>query len=102
MSACHFGLNIMKASVCVGLTMKSIDYFRHGLPIINSIPADTQELVEREKIGIQLNEHCVETIASLSAQDCLQMRENVKQVFGTRFARDVILGAYRKIYASLI
>ncbi|HZJ91151.1 MAG TPA: hypothetical protein VFC89_05795, partial [Oscillospiraceae bacterium] len=35
---CHFGLNIMKSSVCVGLTMKSMDYFQHGLPIINNIP----------------------------------------------------------------
>ena len=32
---CHFGLNIMK-SVCVGLTMKSIDGFLS--PIINNIP----------------------------------------------------------------
>ncbi|HEY8385669.1 MAG TPA: hypothetical protein VIK82_05540, partial [Porticoccaceae bacterium] len=27
---CHFGLNIMKDSVFVGLTMKSMDYFEYG------------------------------------------------------------------------
>ena len=41
---CHFGLNIMKDSVCVGLTLKSMDYLAGGLPIINNIPGDTWEL----------------------------------------------------------
>lgn len=52
---CHFGLNIMKESVCVGLTMKSIDYFQHGLPIINNIQADTTEIVEKYSVGININ-----------------------------------------------
>jgi len=51
---CHFGLNIMKNSVCVGLTMKSIDYFQHGLPIINNIPADTADIVEQNGVGINI------------------------------------------------
>lgn len=53
---CHFGLNIMKDSVCVGLTMKSIDYFQHGLPIINNIPADTAEIVEKYGVGINIED----------------------------------------------
>lgn len=51
---CHFGLNIMKDSVCVGLTMKSIDYFQHGIPIINNIPADTAEIVEKYDVGVNI------------------------------------------------
>lgn len=51
---CHFGLNIMKNGVCVGLTMKSVDYFQHGLPIINNIPADTAEIVDTFGIGINI------------------------------------------------
>lgn len=51
---CHFGLNIMKESVCVGLTMKSIDYFQHELPIINNIPADTAEIVEKFGVGVNI------------------------------------------------
>lgn len=43
----------MKPDVCVGLTMKSVDYFRHDLPILNNIPADTAELVDREPGGPQ-------------------------------------------------
>lgn len=49
---CHFGLNMMKKEVCIGLTMKSIDYLAGGLPIINNVPGDTEELIEKEKIGI--------------------------------------------------
>lgn len=48
---CHFGLNIMKDSVFVGLTMKSIDYFEGGLPIINNIKGDTWNIVDDNKIG---------------------------------------------------
>lgn len=52
--SCHYGLNIMKESVFVGLTMKSIDYFEYGLPIINNIPGDTWTIVENYKIGINI------------------------------------------------
>lgn len=53
---CHFGLNVMKHSVCVGLTMKSIDYLAGGLPIINTIHGDTWELVERYGFGLNWSE----------------------------------------------
>lgn len=49
---CHYGLNIMKNSVFVGLTMKSMDYFEYGVPIINNIKGDTWEFVEKYGLGI--------------------------------------------------
>lgn len=52
---CSFGLNIMKDSVCVGLTLKSLDYFGGALPILNSIEADTWELVENRGVGINID-----------------------------------------------
>ena len=48
---CDFGLNMMKDNISVGLTIKSIDYFSMGLPIINSIKGDTWEMVISEHIG---------------------------------------------------
>lgn len=51
---CHFGLNIMKKSVCVGLTMKSVDYFQHGVPIINNIPGDTESIVKKFNVGVNI------------------------------------------------
>ena len=53
---CHYGLNIMKPYVCVGLTMKSIDYMESGLPLINNIQGDTWEIVDKNKIGINLSD----------------------------------------------
>ncbi|MBE6127837.1 MAG: glycosyltransferase family 4 protein [Erysipelotrichaceae bacterium] len=54
MDQCHYGLNIMKDTVVVGLTMKSLDYFASGLPILNTIKADTWAFTEKEKIGFNV------------------------------------------------
>lgn len=51
-SQCHFGLNVMRSSVCVGLTMKSMDYFAAGLPLINNIAGDTWDLIEQCGFGL--------------------------------------------------
>lgn len=50
-NTCHYGLNIMKESVIVGLTMKSIDYFEFGLPIINNIKGDTWNIINKFSVG---------------------------------------------------
>ncbi len=50
--ACRFGINIMRQETCVGLTMKSVDYLRMGVPLINGIGADTAQLVAQFDIGI--------------------------------------------------
>lgn len=52
---CHFGLNLYKDNICVGLTMKSVDYFMHGLPIINSIPEDTKNIIKKYNAGIDVS-----------------------------------------------
>ena len=50
--SCHYGLNFMKDSVFVGLTMKSMDYFEAGIPIINNIHGDTWDIVKNHHLGI--------------------------------------------------
>lgn len=90
MDQCHFGLNILKPSVCIGLTMKSVDYFRHGLPIINSIPADTQQLVLQYGIGIPYDDDCAARICSISLEENLAMRHHAKLVFEEKFTEHVI------------
>ena len=55
LSHCSYGLNMMKPGVCVGMTMKSIDYWSHGLPIINNIPGDTERLCREEGLGINVD-----------------------------------------------
>lgn len=101
-SGCHFGLNVMKSSVCIGLTMKSVEYFRHGLPIINNIPADTEGFVTEKNTGIQLTENCAEVIGKMSVAECMQMRENVQQVFSEYFSRGVADRRYKEIFDGIL
>lgn len=44
----------MKESVVVGFTMKSLDYLRNGLLLLNNIHNDTWQLVEKYDIGINV------------------------------------------------
>lgn len=99
LNQCHFGLNIMKSSVCVGLTMKSVDYFRFGLPIINNIPGDTRQLVLEKHIGVQLED--TQTLLSMTNEDCLAMRQNVAGLFCTAFEKNQILAQYNNILRQL-
>lgn len=54
-SKCNFGINMMKDSVFVGVTMKSIDYWQYGIPTINNIKGDTWNLTEKYHIGINVD-----------------------------------------------
>ena len=101
MNRCHFGLNIMKSSVCVGLTMKSVDYFRHALPIINNIPADTKRFVTENGVGVQLDAHTAEKILSLSNSEIYEMRKNVKEVFDLHFDKKKVLKKQQDIFSNL-
>lgn len=101
-SRCHFGLNMMRQSVCVGLTMKSIDYFRFGLPVINNIPADTKQLVEEKGIGIQCGPDCAQKVLAMSLEDNLAMRRRVKDVFDATFEKSVIIGQYEKLFDGVL
>ena len=75
MDQCHAGLNIMKKSVFVGLTMKSMDYFECGIPIINNIKGDTWQFVDEYGIGINITED-----VTISAEQIQRLQKNRKQV----------------------
>ena len=102
MNQCHLGLNIMKSSVCVGLTMKSVDYFRFGLPIVNNIPGDTRQLVEEKGIGVQLQDGCAEALLALTNEDCMAMRARVNTMFAQGFEKSVILKKYCGVFEKYL
>lgn len=102
MDRCHFGLNVMKTTTCIGLTMKSLDYLRFGLPIINNVPADSQMLVKTENIGVELDENCARVIAEMTAQEHIRMCENVKRVFDERLSRRIIDRQYEEILNAIL
>ena len=94
LTRCRFGLNLMRDSVCIGLTMKSVDYWKHDLPVINNIPADSARLVEAERIGLNLAPDTAKRIASMPAEECLAMRKNVRRVFDRCFDLPAVLHEY--------
>lgn len=93
-SVCHYGLNIMKESVYVGLTMKSIDYFEAGLPVINNIKGDTWKFVEKEKIGYNLDSN---TDYDAVAEYDVDMRRRTKNFFENTFSTTCFFNALEKI-----
>lgn len=84
----------MRDSVCIGLTMKSVDYWKHDLPVINNIPADSARLVEAERIGLNLAPDTAKRIAAMPAEECLAMRKNVRRVFDRCFDLPAVLHEY--------
>lgn len=74
-SKCHAGLNIYKEGLYIGLTVKCMDYFRYGLPIINNIKGDTWKFVDNDKIGIN-----VDINSKLTSNELIEMRNDNKHI----------------------
>ena len=91
----------MKDTVCVGLTMKSIDYFQAGLPILNSIPADTAQIVDEYKIGINVTHENIEDVVAkvinIDKAELLSMRENTHKVFDRLFSYEAFKDRLDKV-----
>lgn len=79
---CAFGINVLKPSVFIGLTLKTIDYFNGGLPILNTVPKDTYEWVMKHHSGINLNDSdSVNRIVSCTPDEILKMKYNARDVY---------------------
>ena len=102
---CQFGLNIMKNTVCVGLTMKSMDYFQAGLPIINTIQADTARIIDENKIGINITNKnisdVVNEITNFEKEELLVMRENTYNLFRRVFSVEAFNKKMKNIIETL-
>lgn len=101
MSNCHFGLNIMKESVVVGLTMKSIDYFKANLPVLNNIQSDSYKLVNKYNTGYNINEYNLDEVAKIISEltnvELIQMKKNTKKIFDKYFTTQVFYTKLEKI-----
>lgn len=100
LNQCRFGLNFMRATVCVGLTMKSIDYLRSGLPILNNIPGDTSMLVDN--FGIGYNNNDIEELARLVAfttrDENDRLRESAFRAYCQFFSPESFLTTLRRVF----
>lgn len=101
----HFGLNIMKDTVFVGLTMKSLEYLSHGLPIINNIQGDTTDIVNESGIGLNLGRtdvmDTVEKIVKLTDSEYKEMCEKTETVFKQVFEEQVVNQQFDEVIKQL-
>lgn len=99
LSKCHFGLNIMKDSVCVGLTMKSMDYFAAGLPMVNNIHGDTWNIIEEKGFGVN---YPFETEAALELCQSGNVRQQVREYFDRHFSKEAFMIGVDEIVEKVI
>ncbi len=103
---CQFGINIMKDTVCVGLTMKSIDYFQGSLPIINNIQGDTYRIVNDFGIGINVNGENLEKmamqIATLDKIRLMENRKNTIKAFDSLFSENAFQTKFAKVIKEVV
>lgn len=84
---CNFGINLMRPNVVVGLTMKSIDHLRNGLPLINNIKEDTYELVKENNIGINVTtDACDITKTIIDNSYNIQFKNKVIKIYNKNFS----------------
>lgn len=88
-NACHLGLNIMKDSVFVGLTLKSIEYLSAGLPLINNIKGDTYDIIKKYKVGLNVSNdinNTIKTLIKLTTFELDKLRENIPKLNHDKFS----------------
>lgn len=97
---CHAGINVYKEGLYIGLTVKCIDYFEHGLPIINNIKGDTWKLVEENHAGINVEKDTV--ICSGILQKMRQDNQNIYGLFNSRFTKESFIYACLQVIDEVL
>lgn len=82
---CSWGINMIKDDLAIGITMKSVTYFLGGVPILNTVPGDTERFVENRNVGININrtslEETVDKIMCLTQNDIVEMKQNAVRLY---------------------
>ena len=88
---CSFAINFLVPDVAIGITMKSVTYFRGGMPILNTVDGDTRKFVEEENVGINIvperMEQVIECIISLEEKDISEWKINARELFIKLFTK---------------
>lgn len=90
LSQCNFGINMMKSDVVVGFTMKSLDYLRNGVFLLNNIQNDTADLVDDEKIGINIDKgfsNYLDVQSIIEQSYNIKERERIIRIYNDRFSK---------------
>lgn len=89
-SRCNFGLNIPKDEVKSSMSLKSVEYLRAGLPLINTTLGDTRKIVNEYMVGINIDNKDVNTeikkFRALNSQALNVMHQNCIKLYQKMFA----------------
>lgn len=90
---CAFGINVLKPTVFIGLTLKTIDYLKGGLPLLNTVQGDTKTLIEQYGIGLNVCQvdEVATAIEQLTSEHILVMKQQSRDVFQRYFAQEQYL-----------
>ena len=106
LSTCWFGFNGFKKEVEVGLSYKSVDYLSYGVPLLNSLGADTFELIANNK-GIGFNfsgdslDSLIEKLSLLSAIEILTMKRASYSLFNSKFSGESYFSDMDKVMLEI-
>ena len=104
---CQFAFNIMKNTVTVGATMKSLEYFHWGMAVINNISADTEKIIEKYNCGVNITsdnndlQKKIDTILNLSNEDIEKMQLNSRRVYEEFFSEQIMKQKYLNFFDSI-
>ena len=82
-------------SVKVGLTIKSIDYFSYGLPLINNIKGDTWKLINERGIGINFDGDVNALLKKIECSDN-EIYERIYEIFQKQFTIEAFQNSVKK------
>lgn len=89
---CNYGLNVMKKSVVVGLTMKSLDYMCGQLPIISTIEGDTKDFCNKYNIGFHVPHDQIREFAHIISLQTVDeqnvQRDQIRKLYLKYFTKE--------------
>lgn len=106
LSKCQYGLNIMKTTVFVGATMKSLEYLYFGLPMVNNIMGDTNQIINEYGCGFNIDtkniDSVVEKICDITIDEYKKLSENARKVFLKNFSENSVNNKIRTSIEQII
>ncbi|MBQ6845380.1 MAG: glycosyltransferase [Agathobacter sp.] len=88
---CSFAINFLVPDVAIGITMKSVTYFRGGMPILNTVDGDTRKMVATRNVGINVAadkiEETIDVILQMEEIQICEMKQNARAVFEEFFKK---------------
>ena len=97
MSRCDFGINLINSNVQIALSIKSIEYFRAGLAVLNNVKNDTWDIIEKTKSGINISEHL-----NFGESNINLMKENARKTYIDYFSIECFKSRFSDAYEKCI